>query len=99
MNVRRAKRLPLEALAPYLLQAPQTPGALSWSEVFGNERPVEIEVGFGKGMFLLTSSQARPDVNFLGIEIFRKYQLYAATRLAKRSLKNVRLLCADARQF
>ena len=50
-----------------------------------------MEVGFGKGLFLLSASAACPDVNFLGIEILRKYQLFAATRLAKRDRRNVRL--------
>ena len=42
---------------------------------------------------------AHPDMNFLGIEIVRKYQLFTATRLAKRRLRNVRVACADARLF
>jgi tRNA (guanine-N7-)-methyltransferase len=67
--------------------------------VFGNSHPVEVEVGFGKGQFLLTSCQGKPAVNFLGIEILRKYQLFTATRLAKRALHNVRLVKADARDF
>jgi tRNA (guanine-N7-)-methyltransferase len=67
--------------------------------VFGNDRPVEIEVGCGKGLFLLTAGQANSATNYLGIEIVRKYQLYAATRLAKRGLHNVRVACADARAF
>jgi tRNA (guanine-N7-)-methyltransferase len=45
------------------------------------------------------AAQTRPDVNFLGVEIIRKYQLYTATRLAKRRLHNVRLAHADARTF
>jgi tRNA (guanine-N7-)-methyltransferase len=124
--LRRTPRLPLEALAPYLLDAPSPPASkkvsgtfsgnpekvpdtffdadtvfdpLDWSAVFGNDRPVELEVGFGKGLFLITSATARPDVNFAGIEIVRKYQLFTATRLAKRELKNVRVACADARLF
>src|SRR5438445_7250492 len=56
-------------------------------------------VGFGKGLFLLNSAQARPAVNFVGIEIARKYQLFTATRIAKRRLQNVRLARADAREF
>jgi tRNA (guanine-N7-)-methyltransferase len=95
----RVRRLPLEELAPYLLATPPKPGVLSWNTVFDNDRLVEIEVGFGKGLFLLTSAQARPDVNWLGIEIARKYQLFTATRLAKRQLSNVRLARADARLF
>jgi len=100
--VRRSKKLPLEELVPYLLPdvARSAPAArIIWRELFGNDNPVEIEVGFGKGLFLTTAGAARPDVNFFGIEIVRKYQLYAATRLALRGLANVRVACADARSL
>jgi tRNA (guanine-N7-)-methyltransferase len=97
--MRRTTRLPLEQLAPYLLEVPEAPRAVVWNDVFGNSNPVEIEVGFGKGLFLLTSALGRPEVNFLGIEVMRKYQLFTATRMAKRALHNVRLAKADARLF
>jgi len=97
--MRRAKRLPLEELAPYLLDSPESPKHFDWQLVFGNDHPVELEIGFGKGLFLLNACQTYPHVNFVGIEILRKYLLYAATRFAKRGLKNVRLVKADAREF
>jgi tRNA (guanine-N7-)-methyltransferase len=97
VSVRRGPRLPLEQLTPWLLEPPRPPAVLDWRAVFGNDHPVEVEVGFGKGLFLLTASSAAPDVNFLGIEIVRKYQLFTATRLAVRNVPNVRLVCADAR--
>ena len=97
--MRSANRLPLAQLAPYLLDVPESPVLFDWTAVFGNAAPVEIEVGFGKGLFLLTAATAAPGVNFLGIEIVRKYQLLAATRMAKRGLRNVRLVKADARTF
>jgi tRNA (guanine-N7-)-methyltransferase len=101
--VRRATRLPIEELAPYLLEIPgdagRRPPTLDWHAIFRNVQPVEIEVGCGKGLFLLTSALARPEVNFLGIEIVRKYQLFTATRIAKRQLQNVRLSCANARSL
>ena len=97
--MRRAKRLPLDELAPYLLSPPESPQRINWRLVFGNDHPVELEVGFGKGLFLLNACQACPEVNFLGIEILRKYQLYAAARFAKRGFKNVRLVKGDAREF
>jgi tRNA (guanine-N7-)-methyltransferase len=99
VSVRRPERLPLEQLAPYLLEAPDPPRPLDWPAVFGNGQPVELEVGFGKGLFLLTAGQACPHVNFVGVEVLRKYQLFTATRLAKRGLGNVRLVKADARLF
>jgi tRNA (guanine-N7-)-methyltransferase len=100
--------LPPEALARYLVELPhprspqwrvasQAPVPLEWRVLFGNDHPVEIEVGFGKGMFLADSSAARPDINFLGIEIERKYALFTAARLARRGAGNVRLACTDAR--
>ena len=55
--MRRSGRLPLEQLAPYLLEPPQEPAPLDWRQVFGNDHPVEIEVGFGKGLFLVTAAQ------------------------------------------
>src|SRR5262249_27473453 len=97
--VRPAHRLPLEELAPYLLDVSEPPAPLDWRAVFGNDAPVEIEVGFGKGLFLVTAATASPGVNFLGVEVVRKYQLFAATRMAKRGLPNVRLVKADAREF
>jgi len=100
--LRSRRRLPLEQLSPYLFpdaERGSLPPAVAWPLVFGNDNPVEIEVGFGKGLFLLTSACAQPGINFFGIEILRKYQLHTATRLAIRQAPNVRLACADARVF
>jgi tRNA (guanine-N7-)-methyltransferase len=72
---------------------------LDWHSIFGDDHPVEIEVGFGKGLFLVTAGQAHPETNYLGIEVLRALQLYVATRLAKRNLSNVRVVCTDARRF
>jgi tRNA (guanine-N7-)-methyltransferase len=77
--------------------APHSPEPINWPHLFGNANPVEIEVGTGKGLFLLHSALTRPDTNFFGIEIVRKYQLYAATRYAIRNLPNVKTACADAK--
>jgi tRNA (guanine-N7-)-methyltransferase len=97
--VRKSARLPLEELQPYLLALPDPPAPLEWRQVFGNDHPVELEVGFGKGLFLVRAAEACPAVNFAGVEIVRKYVFFTATRLAKRNLTNVRLVCADARLF
>jgi tRNA (guanine-N7-)-methyltransferase len=97
--LRRGRQFSLAELAPYLLEVPEKPSFLDWATVFGNDGPVEVEVGFGKGLFLIGAAQACPQVNFLGIEMARKYQLFTATRFAKRGLNNVRLVKADARSF
>lgn len=106
----RRPRVPAAQLEPYLVPVPH-PRTPDWRELalkppifsavatFGNDQPLEIEVGFGKGLFLLEQSQQRPAVNFLGIEIERQYVLGTAARLAQRQIPNVRLACTDARWF
>lgn len=62
-------------------------------------RPFEIEIGCGKGSFLLQEAAANPSVNYLGIEYAREFYLYAADRMRRRRLANVRMLCIDAGDF
>jgi tRNA (guanine-N7-)-methyltransferase len=97
--VRRSKKIPIEQLAPYLLpDVPRgaTAPVIVWRDLYGNDNPVEVEVGFGKGLFLTAAAAVHSDRNFFGIEIVRKYQLLAATRILQRGLTNVRVACADA---
>lgn len=72
------------------------PGPIDFPALFGNARPVEIEIGAGKGTFLLHRAQARPEINFLGLEWARQICHYAADRACRWGLTNVRLLRADA---
>ncbi len=71
----------------------------SWVGLFGNERPVELEVGTGKGAFLLRRARGRPDRNFLGIEWANEFYRYAVDRMERWRVPNVRLLRTDARHF
>ena len=74
-------------------------GAMDFSALFGNDQPVEVEIGSGKGTFLLARASARPEVNFLGIEWARAYALYCADRFRRAGLTNVRVLRTDAVPF
>jgi tRNA (guanine-N7-)-methyltransferase len=64
--------------------------------IFGNRHLVELEVGSGKGAFLLARAAARPELNFLGVELAKAYCHYAADRIRRRGLTNVRMLCIEA---
>ncbi len=64
--------------------------------IFGNEHPVELELGVGKGRFLIQQAEARPDTNFVGIEWASRYYRLVAERAAKRGLANFRILRDDA---
>ncbi|MCC6661784.1 MAG: tRNA (guanosine(46)-N7)-methyltransferase TrmB [Phycisphaerales bacterium] len=61
--------------------------------------PLEIEVGSGKGTFLLARAAARPGVNLLGFEWAREFCDYAADRCRRAGLTNVRLVNGDATEF
>jgi tRNA (guanine-N7-)-methyltransferase len=69
---------------------------LSWKALFGNDQPVELEVGSGKGLFLVNAAQTRPRHNFLGVELSRKYARLAAERAVKRGVQNVKVWPGDA---
>ncbi len=74
-------------------------GKIDFAQIFGRCRPVHIEIGSGKGTFLLSQAQAQPEANFLGIEWARKYYRYTIDRIGRRGLTNVRILRADAATF
>jgi len=73
-----------------------TDGPTPWSEIFGDDHPVVLEIGSGKGLFLANSASRRPDHNFFGVEIARKYARFAAERIVKAGLTNVRVWPGDA---
>ena len=80
-----------------------TPEELSYPvtsvSLFGNDAPLELEVGTGNGTLLATESKARPGINFLGIEYKRRYWRYAADRLRRNDCENARVVLADATTF
>lgn len=72
---------------------------LDLSRLFGNDRPVEVELGFGKGRFLLDAAARHPEVNYLGVEWAGKYLRLTLERARRRGLSNLRFVHGDAREF
>jgi tRNA (guanine-N7-)-methyltransferase len=68
-----------------------------WSAVFGNARPVEVEIGPGRGDAILAFAAAAPDTNFFGIEHKGGAASGIAAAAARRGLGNVRVVGGDAR--
>ncbi|MDA7977889.1 MAG: tRNA (guanosine(46)-N7)-methyltransferase TrmB [Pirellulales bacterium] len=62
-------------------------------------RPLEIDVGCGKGMYIAGAAAAEPAKNFIGVELRGKYARYTASRLARRDLANAVSVQADAERF
>ncbi len=68
-------------------------------EFFGAAGPLEIEIGSGKGLFLLNESARHPERLFLGVEAAIKYARFSAYRLAREERKNVRIVRGDAMRY
>jgi tRNA (guanine-N7-)-methyltransferase len=72
---------------------------LLFSDLFGRKSPVHIEIGSGKGTFIINEAKAQPEVDFLGIEWASKYYRHAIDRVGRWALKNIRLLRTDGATF
>lgn len=73
--------------------------SLSWPRLFGSTAPVELEIGCGKGGFLLRRARSCPDRNFLGIEWANEFYRYTVDRFERWKVPNARILRIDASHF
>lgn len=67
-----------------------------WHEIFGNDRAIRIEIGMGKGRFIMQLAKENPDVNYIGMERYDSVLYRALQKLEEEPLPNLRLLCEDA---
>ena len=78
---------------PSLLSAP----TVQWRDIFANDHPVEVEIGPGKGAFLLAHAQNTPEHNFFAVEICKRRAYRLASLIERDGPANVRALHADMR--
>ena len=67
-----------------------------WNHVFGNEKPIQIEIGMGKGQFILNMAKAHPEINFIGIERYSSVLLRGLQKRAELELSNIYFMRIDA---
>jgi tRNA (guanine-N7-)-methyltransferase len=67
-----------------------------WTEVFGREAPLEVDIGFGRGHFLLDRAAQAPQVNLVGIELRRKWVATVRSQIERLHLENARVLEGEA---
>lgn len=77
-------------------QQEATPALLNFEEIFNNQNPVNLEVGFGMGDSLIEMASASPEINFLGIEVHTPGVGRILQRIEQKQLTNLRVLHADA---
>ena len=86
-----------EAIAdsPHCIQEPMAEKG-RWHLIFGNENPIHIEIGMGKGQFIMKLAKEHPDINYIGIERYSSVLLRALQKMEIEPLPNIRFLCMDA---
>lgn len=83
------------AESPYVIQDPALEKG-KWAERFGNANPVEIEIGMGKGKFIMELSGIHPEKNYIGIERYSSVLLKGLEKRAQLERSNIWFLCMDA---
>ena len=84
----------------YAELAPRAPdGPLCLDDLIPGDGPLELDVGFGRGLSLFERAQEAPDSRIIGIEIKSKWAYKVGQRARRRGLANVRVLCGDAREI
>ncbi len=83
-------------LTGHLRTFDELPRPWNAATLFGRCGRLEVEIGSGKGLFLRNAATERPDADFLGIEVVRKYAQFAAACLAKAGQHNAMVVCGDA---
>lgn len=96
MRVRKRKGAEdyLENHPQYVILTPEDAKG-KWHEVFGNDNPIHIEVGSGKGAFITGMALQHPEINYIGIDIQLSVLSYALDKVLESQVPNVRLLRVD----
>ena len=70
-----------------------------WNTLFEKAQPIRIEVGMGKGKFLMTLAQLHPEINYIGIERYTSVLLRALQKMEENPLPNLLFVCMDAAEL
>lgn len=89
-----------EAIAdsPLVVQEPQEKKG-HWREVFGNDHPIRIEIGMGKGRFIMDMARANPNINYLGIEKYSSVLIRGIQKLEADPLPNLYFIRMEAEEI
>ncbi len=86
------------ASSPFVVQEPEKQKG-NWHALFGNANPIAIEVGMGKGRFMMELAGENPDWNYIGIERYSSVLLRGLEKRKELDLPNIWFLCVDAKDL
>lgn len=109
MRMRKKKNLDtrLENVRDYILDLPlgeerdfnkaiEEKSLIDYKEIFGNDNPVRMEIGCGRGQFAMEIAKRHPDVNFIAVEKVLNVIVLACEKAKKEGLTNIKFICGSA---
>lgn len=79
----------------YLINDPETKKG-KWAEVFGNDKPIHLEIGCGKGRFAMGKAELNPDINYIAMELHEEVIAQALKKASETELQNLRFVRDNA---
>lgn len=67
-----------------------------FKDIFNNNNPIHIEIGMGKGNFIIDKAKKNPNINFIGIEKYASVAVRAIQKLEQEQLDNLKIIVIDA---
>lgn len=92
-NVRNASEIINSS--SYVIKEPQN-YRKKWNKLFNNDNPIDIEIGMGKGDFIIEMAKRHPNINYIGIEMFDSVIVRAVQKLEGETIENLKLIRMDA---
>ena len=84
--------------SPYLVANPESIKN-KWNLLFKNNNPIHLELGTGRGEFIINMAKNYPNINFIGLELYDSQLVKAVDKLRSQNIPNLRLICADAKNI
>ena len=70
-----------------------------WKDLFNNNNPIKLELGMGRGNFIVEMAKKYPNINFIGLELYVSQMVSAVQKLENSHLKNIKLINCDAKEI
>ena len=71
----------------------------NWNKVFNNNNPINLELGMGRGSFIIEMAKKHPNINYIGLELDRNQCATAVNNTRNLKLNNLKMICADAKDI
>lgn len=84
--------------SPYIIKNPEKYLG-KWGSVFKNNNPICLELGMGRGSFIIQMAKKNPNVNYIGLELDINQTAYALNNIKGQRINNLRIICSDAKEI